>query len=216
MAKGYKAHCLRTKNSRDWYNRYGKTQVYGEYHRPNWDFVEGVLDSAVRDRLGVNHTIQIDRFWTATGGLAVNRYHVEQKANVAETMSANATVTRQLKEINPYLAVSYGLDAEYRMDNRKHRNVLGALFTPLMDSREVHSLSLIAAENLDENTEAMVQAGYSYDRMTDANGPLVAGQLTHQMLDDQLEAQLRASYGAFTSDNVGDSARVGGYLKWRF
>jgi predicted Zn-dependent protease len=199
-----------------WYNSFGRSQVYGEYHRPNWDFVEGVIDSAVRDRVGVNHFIQIDPRWVLNGGFAVNRYHTADKTNVADSVSVSGVLTRQLKEVNPYLALNYALDAEYRTDNKKSVDAVGVSFEPLMQSREVHTASVIAADNLTEDTQGLIQAGYTYDRMTDANGPLIAGELKHQMLEDQLEAELRASYGAFTSDNVGDATRVGGYLKWRF
>lgn len=199
-----------------WFNRLGETQVYAEYHRPNWDFVEGVLDGAVRDRVGVTHFIQINPRWSVTGGIAFNKYHVEDEDDVAETVSVSGNITRQLKEVNPYLATSYALDAEYRTDDKGRVAADGTPYQPLMDDREVHSLSVIAADKFGENTEGLVQAGYAYDRITEANGPLFAAEVTHQMLDERLEAQLRASYGTFTSDNVGDAARAGGYLKWRF
>lgn len=200
-----------------WFNRLGQTQVYAEYHRPNWDFVEGVLDGAMRDRVGVNHFIQINPNWSVSADVAFNKYHVENEDDVAETVSVRGNVTRRLKEVSPYLAANYALDAEYRTDDKgRVSSQDGVPYQPLMDDREVHSVSLIAAEKFGENTEGLIQAGYVYERMTDASGPLVAGQLTHQMLEDQLEAQLRASYGAFTSDNVGDAAVAGGYLKWRF
>lgn len=199
-----------------WFNDLGRTQVYGEYHRPNWDFIEGIIDSAVRDRIGVNHSVQLNPLWNVAGGVALNRYHVDQKSNVADSLSVNGSVTRTLNEVSPYLAANYALDAEYRSNDDTYTDPFGVSYIPLMDSREVHTLSLIASEELTEDTRGTIQVGYSYDRLTDANGPLIAGELTHQMFEDRLEAELRASYGAFTSDNVGDAARVGGYLKWRF
>lgn len=199
-----------------WYHELGRTEAYGEYHRPNWDFIEGVIDSAVRDRIGLTHYYQINPQWAVMGGVALNRYHVDEKSNVADTISIAGTVTRALKEVNPYLALNYALDAEYRLDNEKRIDVFGTSFKPLMDSREVHTVSVIAAENLTEETEGLIQAGYSFDRMNDNHGPILATELNHNMFNDQLEAQLRASYGTFTTEDTGDATRLGGHLKWRF
>ncbi len=198
-----------------WLNSLGMTRVYAEYQRPNWDFVEGILDDATRDRIGFDHSYVHNTLWSFNGGLAFNRYNLRDAEDVSQSVSGLFSATRVLRGSGPYLAANYTLDAEYRVGEKLFTDNLGTPFFPLLDSREVHTLSLIAAEQFTPETDGLIQAGYSYDRLG-GQGPLVAGQLTHQMFEEQLEAQIRGSYGARTSDNEGDTARVGGHLKWRF
>ena len=198
-----------------WLNELGKSRIYAEYHRPNWDFVEGILDDANRDRIGFEHSYIHNTLWSFNGGVAYNRYNLNDADGVADSISGLFSATRVLQQSFPYLAANYTLDAEYRIGEKLFTDELGARYHPLLDSREVHTVSMIAAERLTEETDGLLQVGYSYDRFG-GNGPLVAGQLTHQMFEEQLEAQIRGSYGARTSDSEGDTARLGGHLKWRF
>ena len=198
-----------------WLNRLGMSRVYAEYSKPNWDFVDGILDDATRDRIGFDHSYVHNTLWTFNGGLSLNRYNLRDFDDVAKTVGGIFSATRKLQNFGPYLAANYTLDAEYRVDEKSAIDNLGQAYFPLLDSREVHTVSLIAAEQFTPDTDGLIQAGYSYDRLG-GNGPLVAGQLTHQMFEEQLEAQVRGSYGARTSNTEGDTARVGGHLKWRF
>lgn len=198
-----------------WLNELGMSRVYAEYQKPNWDFVEGILDDATRDRIGFDHSYVHNTLWTFNGGVALNRYNLRDFEDVAKSVSGIFSATRKLQDYGPYLAANYTLDAEYRISEKAAIDNLGERYFPLLDSREVHTVSLIAAEQFTPETDGLVQAGYSFDRLG-GNGPLVAGQLTHQMFEEQLEAQVRGSYGARTSDSEGDTARLGGHLKWRF
>lgn len=201
--------------SYQWLHLMGKSRLYGEYHRPNWEFVEGILDDATRDRIGFQHSYILNPLWNFQGDVAYNRYNLEDEEGVADSVSFLFSATRRLREAKPYLAANYTLDSEYRVGEKDYLGVAGDRFFPLLDSREVHTLTLIAAEQFTENTDGLIQAGYSYDRLG-GNGPLISGRMNHQMFDDALEAQIRASYGARTSDSEGDTARIGGHLKWRF
>ncbi|MDG1287152.1 MAG: hypothetical protein P8P30_06250 [Rickettsiales bacterium] len=201
--------------SYQWLNSVGVSRVYAEYQRPNWDFIEGILDDATRDRIGFDHSYVHNPLWSFNGGVAFNRYNLKGEDDVAKSMSGLFSATRTLQGVGPYLAANYTLDAEYRIGEKLFTDNLGGRYFPLLDSREVHTASLIAAEQFTPQTDGLIQAGYSYDRLG-GNGPLVAGQLTHQMFEEQLEAQIRGSYGARTSDSEGDTARLGGHLKWRF
>jgi hypothetical protein len=198
-----------------WLNDLGMTRVYGEYHRPNWEFIEAVVDDANRDRIGIQHSYVHNTLWSFNGDFAYNRYNLRGFDDVARTVSALVGATRVVQGQGPYVALNYTIDAEYRIDQATAVDNTGSTYFPLVDSREVHTPSVIAAEEFGENTDGFVQVGYSFDRLG-GTGPLVAGRLTHQMLQDQLEAQVRASYGTFTGDREGDTARVGGHLKWRF
>ncbi len=199
-----------------WHHEFGHTELAAEYHRPNWLFVDGVLDDATRDRIAVTHNYKPNPKWLVGGSVSLNRYNVKGEDAVADSLGITASITRQLRDIDPYLAVNYALDAEYRIGEKTFTNNAGTSFVPLLDGREVHTLSLVYDQDLGKDTDILLQGGYSYERLGGDHGPLAAGRLTHQMFDDQLEAQIRASYGAFTNDNVGDTARVGGHVKWRF
>lgn len=199
-----------------WYHEYGMSRVTAEYHRPNWLFVEAVLDDATRDRLAYAHELRINPLWQVAGEVGLNRYNVKGENGVADSVTVQGSVTRQLMQSDPYLALNYALDAEYRKDEKVFTDLSGERFVPLLDSREVHTMSIVADYEFDRDTDLLLQGGYSYERLSGANGPLISGILTRQEFDDAIELQLRASYGAFTSDNVGDSSRVGGYVKWRF
>ena len=173
------------------------------------------MDDANRDRIGFDHSYVHNTLWSFQGGLAFNRYNLRDVDDVAQSVSGIFSATRKLQDFGPYLALNYTLDAEYRTSSKLRTDNLGERYHPLLDSREVHTVSMIAAEEFTPETDGLIQAGYSFDRLG-GNGPLVAGQLTHQMFEEQLEAQVRGSYGARTSDSEGDTARLGGHLKWRF
>jgi protein involved in temperature-dependent protein secretion len=199
-------------------NALGETDLFIDYHRPTFDFYEGVFDDAVRDRIGIGHTYKPNTRTVLSGVLALNNYSVEQKNNVAKSISFNGQILYQLLEgaANPSLAAIYGLDLEHRLDAEQRTDGTGVdyLMFP-MRSREVHTVALASGYDFNEQTHADLLAGYSVDRYT-GHGPLVEGRLTHRMIEDQLEAQIRAGYGMRTANSLGDVTRVGGYLMWRY
>jgi len=196
-------------------NILGETTLAAEYHRPYWDFVEGTLDDATRDRLAIAHTIKPQPRLVITVTPSLNRYNVDVKDNVMNTAGVDLDVVYRLIDEQPYLAIAYGLDAEYDLSSKKgfdNNGNYSRLF-PLV-SREIHFVSINAGYNFTEDTYGDVLLGYGYDRLG-GSGPSIQGSLTHEF-NAHFDAQIRAMYGvdnSRTSDNI---SRVGGYIRWRF
>lgn len=194
----------------------GESDVFVDYHRPTFDFVEGVFDDAYRDRVGIAHIYKPNTHTIFTGQLAYNQYGVESDENTLSSISFAGQAVYQFIDSNPTLAAFYSIDLEYRLDQNLYTDGAGIDYTKLpLDSREVHTVGLLSAYDFDESLRGNLLAGYAIDRLG-SSGPVVEGRLTKELFNDKLEAQIRAGYGLRTSNKEGDVARVGGYLMWRF
>ena len=198
----------------DFINRLGISGIAVEWKRPYWEFVEGVLDDATRDRVEIHHTARIDRHITLEADAGVNRYNVDGDSDAASSAGFSATVGYQFSE-DPIMAVLYGLDAEYELDHEDRTDATGASYRPFpFRSREVHSLALAGRYDFTEQTYAEYLAGYAFDRLG-GNGPVAELRVTHEITDD-LEVQGRAFYGLGAGETDDDVSRVGAYLMYRY
>ncbi len=196
-------------------NRFGFTRLGVEYHRPYWEFVEGVIDNATRDRLKIGHRYTPENDIIIDGTLAYNRYNTAFDDDLSSTVSIGGTVSHAFHE-EPYLAVGYGLDAEYEIDEDNGVDANGIPFQRFpLDSREVHSILLFGNHNfsLDTNAEGLIS--YGFDRISGDSGPAAEGRLTHYLTDD-LSIQGRASYGFRGGADDGDVTRAGIRLQYRY
>lgn len=199
----------------DFKNDLGRTELIGEYHRPYWDFVEAVTEDAVRDRVGLTHVTNITPNTTVSGEASVNMYHVDEESEAASSVLVRANITHALQQQDPYLAVGYGFDGEYMIDKEKRRLANGDEYSPFpITAREIHFLSGIVRDDLTDTTQAELVGGYAYDRLG-GHGPQVSGKIT-QEITDNLEAQIRASYGLVTQDTDQNVTTVGGHMKVNF
>jgi len=198
----------------DFINKLGISGFAAELRRPYWEFVEGVLDDATRDRLEIHHMARIDQHLTVEADASVNRYNVKTDNDVASSAGIGATVGYQFMD-DPQLSVLYGLDAEYELDHDERTDAAGALYRPFpFRSREVHSLALAGRYDFTPQTYADFLAGYAVDRLG-GNGPVAEVRLTHEITDN-LEAQARAFYGLGAGETDDDVTRVGAYLMYRY
>jgi hypothetical protein len=196
-------------------NRLGFTNLGVEYHRPNWDFVEGVIDDATRDRVEIGHRYSPTDKIILTGELGVNRYNTEYGDDLVRSTTVAASASYRLHE-QPYVAVGYGLDAEYTDSKELGLDSAGRVSQRFpLDSREVHSLNVFGSHDFTENTNAEGFAAYGYDRMTGDSGPSVEGRVTHY-LDDRLSVQGRAGYGFRGAASLGDVTNAGVRLQYRY
>lgn len=204
----------------EWQNSHGKTEFSAEYHRPYWEFVEGILDDATRDRLGVNHTWRATPRLALTGGASLNQYNVEDMSKVARTYGMTAGAFYTLSEMDrashtPLVVIGYGIDAEYGFSRKSKFDSLGNFYRPFpFRNREVHAVSLQASYLLTDSTKGDVILGYGYDRHG-GRGPSIEGRLT-QEFSDAWDAQIRAGYGVDNSFSKSDIARFGGYVRYKF
>jgi hypothetical protein len=192
---------------------YGSTRLYAEYQRPNWDFIEGIAESAVRDRVGVDRRFVITpRLYAGLGG-ALNRYDLENDDDVARTVSWNGNVRYQIYPGDPILTLGYAIDGEYRKDEMLKLDAGGVQYLPLpLRSREIHFVDVSAYKEINEDLVLQGYLGYGYDRLGDS-GPAIGGSVT-KSVGDHFEAQARASHSL--SVDGADVDRVGGYVAWKW
>ncbi len=192
----------------------GLTEIAAEYQKPYWEFVEGILDDATRDRIEISQKAKIGTDLTITGAIAANSYNVDGYDGVATSVSFNGSVIYAFLD-QPYLAVGYALDAEYRTDETKLIDIVGDEYSPFpFVSREVHFLNLIGHYDFTERTYLDGYAGFAIDRLEGA-GPSLGFALTHE-ITETVDAQIRGSHGISFSDSGSDVTRFGGHLLWRF
>lgn len=198
-------------------NQLGHTEVFGEYHRPYWDFVEAVFDHANRDRVGLRHIAQLGDDTSFGLETSVNRYNSKVGEDLLNTGLIRANLVHALQKEGPYLALGYGFDGEYLFNKRAVRqDPFGNDYNPFpLVSREVHLASVIVKENLTPDTEGLFTAGYAYDRLGRQDGPVVEARLT-QDITEQVEAGIRARYGVQTNGDSSDAINAGAHLQYNF
>lgn len=197
-------------------NPLGETQLFGELRRPYWEFIEGVLDDATRDRVGFDHLIKIRPDFYATIGAAYNNYNVRDYSNVARTVSVNGSLRKEVyKDRNLTTSLGYNFDAEYRRSHKTAVDSNGITFSRFpMRTREVHMVDVSLSYDLSNFTNLSGFLGYAYDRFG-GHGPVVGADLTHQFAEN-LEGNLHASHGLSLGDSEESVSKVGGYMKYKF
>lgn len=202
---------------------YGDIAVDAEYHKPNWDFIEGVLDFANRDRVAYNQNFRIRNDIAPNIQVAYNRYNLDGEDDVARSVTATGVARLPLyyldSGIDRRLFMEYGLDAEYREETQRGIDGIGIsyLLYPLV-TREVHYLTLGWRQEIENRfidpSYWEIFGGYAYDRFG-GDGPYIGGRWVEQ-LDANKEFQLRFSQSIGFKDSSASAFRVGGYFKWKF
>lgn len=196
-------------------NSLGRSELLGEYHRPYWDFVEAVAENATRDRVGVKHVSNVTPRTTFVAETSYNNYNIDSQDNVAKTALLRATLVHALNVKDPYFAIGYGFDKEHIFDVDTAIDSRGSGYRPFpMFGREIHFVSGILQQYLTDTLRADIVAGYAYDRLGE-HGPQVEARLT-QDFSDQLEGQVRASYGLESNNSDNSVSVVGGHLKYKW
>jgi tetratricopeptide (TPR) repeat protein len=200
----------------------GDITVNAEYHRSNWDFVEGVLDYVNRDRIAYSQNFRIRPDIAPSVTVGYNRYNLEDVEDVDRSVTVGATMRLPLyyvgSRIDPRLFAEYGLDAEYPMDVQHNTDPSGQdyRYYPLV-TREVHYGTVGWRQeiptDLIEASYWEAFGGYAYDRFG-GNGPYLGGRWIQQVGLNK-EFQLRFSHSIGFKQSDADSTRVGGYFKWK-
>lgn len=206
-------------------NSLGRSEVFGEYHKPYWDFPEAVYGLTTRDRIGVKHFGRINP--TLTYGLetSANNYNVDNTDSATKTALLRLSLQQQLQKQTPdqpYLGIGYGFDGEYLLESRKRRLINGVgpgeyRAFPLR-TREIHALTGLYRDDWTPTTHVLFTGGWVYDRYGE-DGPAVEGRLA-QDLTDQLELGVRGRYGLARSadgdTDQKDAVNLGTHLKYKF
>ncbi|MGE0754429.1 MAG: tetratricopeptide repeat protein [Alphaproteobacteria bacterium] len=196
-------------------NPLGETAITADYHRPYWNYTPSVLDDTTRDFVGVMHTVKPTPEFSLSAGPGYVRYNTDFTNDVFSGITFNLAAVYRLIDEQPFLAITYGIDAEYEIDHKKGFDSTGA-YTPLapMRSRELHFLALNAGYDFSEHTYGDVIVGWGVDRLG-GHGPSIEGRLTHE-INESFDAQIRASYGLDAGRSDDSLTRLGAYIRWKY
>lgn len=198
-------------------NRAGVTTLAGRYHEPYFEFVEGMMDDAVRDRVAVSHVYKPRTDWELSGGVSYNNYSLDVADDVMSTAGVELGVVHAIQQSGPYIGVGYGLNAEYEIENDFQTTQNGLEYRRLpLRTREIHFGSATVAHDFSDMTYGSVMVGYGWDRFG-GNGPAVEGTINHEVVKDW-DVGARAFYGMSTNSSQTDDdlTQVNGYVRRRF
>lgn len=194
---------------------WGRTSVQVDFQRPFWEFIEGVVDEGVRDRIEVERRLRAGTRWNGWGNVSLNRYGLGGDDDVAKSVGVAGGMALTLLKSEPTINLEYGFDGEYRKSIESRTGFDGAPFHPLpLISREVHSLGTQILAPIVSHFTANGYGGYLWDRLG-GQGPFFGLRLTFDT---------PADFGAqvwfdrrLNSINTGERVnRFGGRLLWRF
>jgi hypothetical protein len=198
-------------------NAVGVTTLGGRYQEPYFEFIEGIMDDAVRDRVAVSHVYKPRTDWEIAGGLSYNNYSIATADDVMSTVGVDLSVSHAIQQSGPYIGVGYGLNAEYEVDSEQQTTSNGLVYRRLpLRTREIHFGSVTVAHDFNDKTNGSVLAGYGWDRFG-GHGPAVEGTINHNFYKSW-DVGGRAFYGLNASSSQSDDnlTQVNGYLRYRF
>jgi hypothetical protein len=197
----------------------GHTTLRADYHRPVWDFVEGIISGATRDRLAVERTQRFTTDLTGRLEAGLNRYGIPRDD---DDILQSATLRGELRLGGlagiTGLSLAYVLDAEYvgREDRRLDRAGFEYQPLPIVD-REVHAglLGYGASQAPSGGGRLIYQlsAGYGADRYG-RSGPLAFASMGYEL--GAFEVVARAGYVRNIGRSQGETTTVGLAVHWVF
>lgn len=152
-------------------------------NQPEKAYVEGLIEGADRDRVGVSVKHSGDEQLNLSGGLALNRY-----ATAGDYAGTGVEITAEARRVIyapwPFLSVGYRLDAEYFTQTETATASDGTTFEPLpLASREAHTVDAGVEGYLTDYLRARAVGGYTIDRLN-GHGPSAELELTYEPLPD--------------------------------
>lgn len=211
----------------DWLDKMGQTSAELILQKPNWDYIQGLTDRGVKDRLSISRTQRLLARTKAMINLAANRYGLDGDNNLASSVSTTVNINYSLPTYNfmqkflgnnLFVGFDYNIDGEYTLDKEIRFNIEGAEFYPVpIASREVHTLNFFIDKEFSFKTRMQLFGGFSADRLGD-EGPSYGTSVIYKPKDN-IELEIKASRSISTkkssaSDNTQD--QIGIRLKWLF
>lgn len=152
-------------------------------NQPEKNYVEGLIEGADRDRIGVTVRHSEQDLLTVGGGVALNRY-----SNDGQHAGSAVEITGELRRVVyapwPFLSAGYRLEAEYFGDTESSTAADGTVFERLpLSSREAHTLDAGLEGYLTDYLRARAVGGYTYDRLN-GHGPSAEMELIYEPLPD--------------------------------
>ena len=197
----------------------GTTFLRAEYRRPNWDFLQSIVEDGTRDRLAIARSQRVGRDVGLRLEVAGNRYGIRGDGDVARSITV--TGEARLAGLGGLrgLSAAYVLDGEYVLDRSERFNTGGARYSPLpILDREVHAAVLtysgVWGNRIADGILAYeASGGYGIDRYGKA-GPLAYAAVGYNR--DNLEFRVRANYVQDIGRTRGTSSGYGASLTWVF
>jgi tetratricopeptide (TPR) repeat protein len=193
----------------------GATTIQGNLNRPEWDFVESVIENGTKHNIRLERKQLLSPRLQATLGGGYNQYSLEDVSNAASagTWDLNLAYTYPREEVT--LGVYYSVDAEY-FTNVEERTVGATTFRPLpASSYEIHSINASISRELSPDLYIEGFGGYGKDRLSEVDGPLFGAALEYALIDG-VSLELRGSRGLMGERRSQKEDQLGANLKWRF
>jgi tetratricopeptide (TPR) repeat protein len=189
-------------------DKYGNTTGQLNYHRPDWEYLETVVEEGTRDELKITRAQRLLPQLEGTLMGSLNRYGIDGDDNVASSHSYELNLTYAVPEQNvervlgpsSLLEINYNIDAEYPFDVDQRVTGTGLRYEPLpINSREVHNLTAILSKEIDK-VNLIGFGGYAYDRLG-GDGPLFGGSVSYKPVERlTIEAHASESIRAELTD----------------
>jgi hypothetical protein len=143
----------------------GQWRVQAEVQRPFWEYTEAFAGDGTRDRAAVGRR---QRLWRHVEGwvtVAANRYALDDGATT-KTTGISGGVIAVVREAQPFVAASYGLDKETRRSGTTRTDAAGVPFDPVpIVSREIHVPGVQVRQELGRSLSIDAYSGYAIDRL---------------------------------------------------
>ena len=158
---------------------YGITTVFLDFQKPNWDYVVGIIEDGVRDRVSVRRTYQVGPRIHGNIAPAFYRYGVGDIRNAATSAGIEGSLRYRPALMWP-LFLEYLIDAEYKTSANRRLDIDGNEFKPLpIISREVHVADVAFDKTFFDTLQLVAFGGAQRDRLGKA-GPVFGARLHYE------------------------------------
>lgn len=151
-----------------------------EYHKPNWEFIQGVIDQGSRDMVRIQRSQRILPGFVVEVEAGYREYNLNDLPRQATSLAfiggliytfPALTFSERLFGDGAELSVGYLFDAEYVTSIKTRLDPLNNPYQPMpLSSREMHTPTLFVAKKILCNTRAEGNIGFSYDQKTKKGG----------------------------------------------
>ncbi|WP_281017152.1 MULTISPECIES: tetratricopeptide repeat protein [unclassified Minwuia] len=186
-------------------------------HRSYWELVEGIVDDALQDAIGLRHEHQLSRRWFAEAEASLNRFGIDTIDTAATSFDIGGALRYRVPWDAADLTVGYTISGRYVGAVETRRDANGNAFNPLpLTDTEFHSLDISLGDAIGSDFRYNTFLSLSADRIGDGIGPSIGGELFWEITED---SQLGLRAGHSRVSGRGDDAvftRFGGHLLVRF
>lgn len=195
-----------------------------DFQQPIWDYSEGVIDHAKRDRFVAGRRHLFTPHFFGEARLGGNRYDIDGSKNTGQSMTFNgilsytfaAPTMEKFLGRTGELTLVYNMDGEYTHNVKSKIGVQGNRYKPLpLAKREVHGGEVAFTADLAPKLNNYGYLGYAVDRFG-GHGPRAGYRLTYKPTTNiRASAEVGTNLGSGGSSNQRED-RALAELKWVF